>query len=68
MSDDAPVDRPHAHPELEVGAEATQVAEGAAPSERQRRDFLGIGLAVYFVVLIGIVAVMLILSAVMPRT
>jgi hypothetical protein len=68
MNDDAPVDRPHAHPELELGAEAAQVAEGAAPSGREGRDLLGVGLAVYFVVLIGIVAVMLILPAVMPRT
>ena len=31
------------------------------------RDLLGIGLAVYFVALIGIVAVMLVLAAVVPR-
>ncbi len=64
MGNDGSVGRPHAHPELGVGG-----AE-ASPStpEPSNGRLLGIGLAVYFVVLIGVVAVMLILPAVMAAT
>ena len=62
MSDDASVERPHAHPELAAGDVL------ASKTDRQReRDLLGIGLAMYFVILIGIVGVMLLLPALMPQ-
>jgi hypothetical protein len=61
---DGSVGRPHAHPELGVGVEPAS----AATPERADGRLLGIGLAIYFVVLIGIVAVMLILPALMPAT
>ena len=61
MGDDGSVGRPHAHPELGVGAETAS----SEPLEPSNGRLLGMGLAVYFVVLIGIVAVMLILPAVM---
>jgi hypothetical protein len=70
MSDDASVERPHAHPELAAGdaldSPRDQPGRDPAPGEAGERDLLGIGLAIYFVVLIAIVAGMLILSALMP--
>ena len=70
MSDDASVERPHAHPELAAGDALDSVPDrtegGPMPGSPGGRNLLGIGLAIYFVVLIGIVVVMLLLAWLMP--
>ena len=70
MSDDASVERPHAHPELAAGDALDSVPDradgGPSPGGTGGHNLLGIGLAIYFVVLIGIVVVMLLLPALMP--
>jgi hypothetical protein len=75
MSHDASVERPHVHPELAVGdaldsprdqPRRDQPSRDPASGEAGGRDLLGIGLAIYFVILIAIVAGMLILSTLMP--
>ena len=55
---DASEERPHAHPELEPDAPEPE----ATPPERGELDLLTIGLAVFFVALIAIVAAMLVLA------
>ena len=54
---DAPEERPHAHPELEPEPDPP---DPTVPAEGEL-DLLTIGLAVFFVALIGIVGAMLIL-------
>jgi len=71
MSDDASVERPHAHPELAAGdaldSGPDRPSGQPATGSSGQRDLLGIGLAIYFVILIGIVGVMtLLLPALMP--
>ncbi len=70
MSDDASVERPHAHPELAAGDALDSVPDRRdgepTPGSGDGRNLLGIGLAIYFVVLIGIVVAMLLLPALMP--
>jgi hypothetical protein len=57
---DASEERPHAHPELEPEV----VDPGAGPPAEGELDLLTIGLAVFFVALIAIVAAMLILPTI----
>ncbi len=56
---DAPEERPHAHPELDP-----EPIENETLSPAGELDLLTIGLVVFFVALIGIVAAMLILATI----
>jgi hypothetical protein len=61
MPDDSADEQPHAHPELDLEPVSSDHPAPTADGPRQL-DLLTIGLVVFFVALIGIVAAMLILT------